>query len=379
MIAPLMQDLNINLTDIGFLSASFFYPYVLLQIPSGILIDRFGARILLSVGLAICAVAALLFGYSDQYSTAIYSRLLMGIASSPAVVGTMYLACRWFSKARFALLASIAEMIGMLGGAIGEGSLAHLVVRVGWRHSMFLVGIIGLVLALISLLIIRNQPPKQDAKAIRKQHKSIKQLCQTLLKACHSKTVWSGCLYGGFSFSVISGFGGLWAVPFLQKVYAYTVETSALISSMIFIGAGIGAYLSGYLACRFGEIKKIMLVSSVFALLCMVVIVFIRESKIMNFILFLIEGIAAGNYVLAFCHVKHNTCESINASAMGLTNMMCILLGAPILQPLVGNLLSYLIITGKSPIIVYQLGMLPFIVMLFFAVVIAVKIKKERG
>jgi hypothetical protein len=77
--------------------------------------------------------------------------------------------------------------------------------------------------------------------------------------------------------------------------------------------------------------------------------------------------------------VKHNTCETISASAMGLTNMICILLGAPILQPLVGHLLAYLTETGKHPIIAYRLGMIPFLITLLLALFTALQIKTPKG
>lgn len=376
MVTPLMQDLHANLTDIGFLSASFLYTYVLLQIPAGLLVDRFGARMLMFVGCLTCALTAMLFGCTQSLHQALSIRLLMGLASSPAVVGVMYLACRWFPKERFALLAALVEMIGMLGGAIGETSLAHLVGMLGWRMSMGIVGLGGMLLALLILIVIRNHPEIKLHNPCEKI--PTRELCTRFLKSLSHRAVWIGCLYGGFTFSVIGGFGGLWAIPFLQYVSGFSVTQSAFISSMIFLGAALGAGNAGFLACHKINLRALMLSAGILSIIFMSVILFISSSFYLSATLFLLLGVSSGFYVLAFAYVKLNTCETIGASAMGLTNMMCLLLGAPILQPLVGHLLAHLNALGKAPVMVYRLGMLPFLLTLILALIIATLVKKPE-
>lgn len=374
MVTPLMHDFNTNLTGIGFLSASFFYPYVILQIPAGILVDRFGARILMVVSCCICAIMALIFGSTHSLHDAIMVRLWMGAASSPAVVGVMYLACRWFPKEKFVLLAALTETIGMLGGAMGETSLASLMNHMGWRASMTVIGVAGIILALISFIIVRDRPSIAIYDPCERI--STKQLCKRFVKALMHYPVWIGCLYGAFSFSVIAGFGGLWAIPFLQHVQNFTITESAFISSMIFIGAALGAGSSGFLACYKINIKILMLSASVISILVMGLIIFVLQNFYLNAVAFLILGVSSGCYALSFAYVKLNTCESISASAMGLTNMMCLLLGAPILQPLVGHLLAYFQDLNMSELSVYRLGMLPFLITLILAFLIALLVRQ---
>lgn len=376
MVGPLMLDFHASLAEIGFLSSSFFYTYVILQIPAGILVDRFGARALLAGGCLLTSMAAIIFGCVHEFDDAVAMRLLMGLASSPGVVGVMYLAGRWFPREKFVLLAALVETIGMLGGAVGETSLASLVAHVGWRMGMVMVGLGGIVLALVLLIIIRNEPKTPIHKPCNKA--PTKELCCRFVKALTHKAVWVGCLYGAFSFSIIGGFGGLWAIPFLQQVYNYSITQSAWISSMIFIGAAIGAGGSGLLACGKINIKCLMIFASLIAVICLSIILFLSCAFWINAALFLMLGISTGCYVLAFAYVKLNTCETICASAMGLTNMMCLLLGAPILQPLVGQLLAYLNSLAKPSIMVYRLGMLPFLIALGFALITALFIQKPE-
>jgi sugar phosphate permease len=376
MVAPLAHDFNTDFTGIGFLSASFFYSYVLLQIPAGLLVDRFGARMLMVVGCLICAVAAILFGCARHLNDAIAMRLLMGLASSPAVVGVMYLACRWFPKERFVLLAALVEAIGMFGGALGETSLAALLNHTNWRTSMIIVGIAGIVLALLLFWVVRDQPEQLAHDPCKKI--SAKELCQRFMEALTHRAVWIGCLYGAFSFSVIAGFGGLWAIPFLEHVQNLSMTQSALVSSMIFIGAALGSGSSGFLACYKVNIRYLMLSTSVLASIIMAYIIFSTQSFYVNALLFLILGMCTGCYALSFAYVKLNTCETIGASAMGLTNMMCLLLGAPILQPVAGHLLAHLSASGEPLIKVYRLGMLPFLVTLILAFLVALLVKRTR-
>jgi sugar phosphate permease len=126
MIPELMNSLKISVVDVGVLCCCFFYSYLALQIPSGILIDRYGVRGLLTATILICAFACLLFAFAQQLFIAELSRFLMGIVASASVVSALYLASNWFSVQRFGLLAGFMEMLGMLGGAVGQASLANM-------------------------------------------------------------------------------------------------------------------------------------------------------------------------------------------------------------------------------------------------------------
>jgi len=105
MIPQLMKDFHLSVTEIGVLSASFFYPYLLLQIPAGVIIDRMGIARPLVFSLILCGLATFAFAIATSSLVLEVSRLIMGMASAPAVVCGMCLASRWFPKSMFPMLA----------------------------------------------------------------------------------------------------------------------------------------------------------------------------------------------------------------------------------------------------------------------------------
>jgi MFS family permease len=129
---------DFSLTDSGFgsLSASFYYPYMLLQIPAGLLILRFGSRRLLVAGLTLCIVASLITASSQNVGHVAIARVLMGLGATPSFVATMALVTRWFPSRHFPMLVAATETIGMLGAALGQEILGFVVQSTGWRTGM---------------------------------------------------------------------------------------------------------------------------------------------------------------------------------------------------------------------------------------------------
>ncbi|MDF2690540.1 MAG: major facilitator family transporter [Gammaproteobacteria bacterium] len=376
MIPGLMQDLRINIVSIGLLSSSFFYPYVILQIPAGILADRFGARILLISAILLCAIASVLFALAKIMAVAELSRILMGIASAPSVVCGMYLACRWFGKESFALVAGMLEMIGMFGGAVGQFALAHLVTAWGWRDAMLSCAAVAIVLLLACIMLVSNQP-KEKAPAVCPVT-DMTVLYRKFLSVVFIPQVWIACIYSGLMFSIITGFAGLWSIPFLQAYYGVSSNIAASESALIFVGAAMGTTFAGWLACKLGRLKFIMAGSALLCFLCMLAILYWPVSISIMAVLLLFLGFSSGAYVLAFAVVKKNTCPEISATAMGFTNMVCIILGAPLLQPLIGWLLSHHSQgIGELSLTEYQNALLPISVFVLLAFFISLWVKDK--
>ncbi|WP_309567576.1 MFS transporter [Coxiella-like endosymbiont] len=114
-----MKSFSLSAFGGGILASSYYYIYVMLQTPAGLLIDRFGPRRLLSLGALICAFGCLLFGSAHLLIWAIIGRLLMGFGAAFAFVGSLNVIAKWFPPKRFVLMAAVAETIGMSGTLVG--------------------------------------------------------------------------------------------------------------------------------------------------------------------------------------------------------------------------------------------------------------------
>ena len=140
MVSDLMTEFAIGGAMLGTLSALYFYPYVLLQVPLGGMLEVFGTRRLLSVALLLAGIGSFLFGTAHSLEVAYLGRILIGIGSS--VVSAAGAGVK-IPGNRFAFLAGLAMFIAMASGMAAQAPLAFFIDLYGWRSSLLALGIFG--------------------------------------------------------------------------------------------------------------------------------------------------------------------------------------------------------------------------------------------
>lgn len=339
MIATLMQNLHISAANVGFLTSSFFYTYLLFQIPAGILIDRFGVRRVLSLSIFLAALACVLFATANHFYTANLSRLLMGFVTAPCVPAIMFVASKRFSPSQFVILAGMAESIGMMGGAVGEAILGDVVTFLGWRETMLGCAIVGFFIALLMFTIIRDS----NNAFLQSEEKSTDLKSILIGFSCVMKDVqvWLIVFYAGLIFALLPALAGLWVVQTLQDLYRVKLSVAALGSSVIFLGTALGLPYWGWYSEKIGKRKPVMFAATLLSLSLTVSFIYWHHLPLpIVFAQLMLMGFVSAVYVLAFALVRERTSIKVRASAMGLTNMMSMIIGAPLLQPLIGIILE---------------------------------------
>ncbi len=375
MEPDLLKVFRINTLDYGFLSSTFFYTYVALQIPAGIAVDEWGARRVLGAGIVICALAAGWFGMTHSFHAAEASRMVMGFATAPAVAGTMYLAANWFAPSRFAMLAGLTEMLGMLGGAVGQQFLAQCIADFGWRNTMYVSAGVGLVLAIFFWFIVRDRKSSTPTHEALPEKQPVRRILQQIM--CLPQ-VWLYGLLSGLLFAPLAAFASLWAVPFFMAYYHIKLQLAASMSSLMFVGAVLGNPLAGWCSDKMKRRKPIMLIGTLGLLGIFLIMLLLTTIPLtLMFGLAFLLGLFSGAYVISFAAVSDITSIHVRGTAMAFINMMCILFGAPILQPLIGYILQVenhqvLTTAGKSLYTVqdYQHALFVFPIYLAFALVV---------
>ncbi|MGD9592679.1 MAG: MFS transporter [Candidatus Berkiella sp.] len=161
MLDDLTHSFSTSAEQLGSLAACYYYAYAAMQIPVGLLMDRFGPRILLTIACLFCTAGCLIFAYANTLSIAEIGRFVMGIGGAFAVVGCLKLASIWFPVNRFALLTGIMVAVGMMGGVFGQAPVAKLVMLVGWRQALIYGALLGALLSSIIWFVIADHPFKE--------------------------------------------------------------------------------------------------------------------------------------------------------------------------------------------------------------------------
>ncbi|OGT63558.1 MAG: hypothetical protein A3E85_04585 [Gammaproteobacteria bacterium RIFCSPHIGHO2_12_FULL_45_12] len=341
MIPGLSKAFAISSFGVSLLSSSFFYTYLFCQIPAGILIDRFEPRRILMASQISLALLCLLFSITTSPWSAAVTRMAMGLFAAPNIIVAFYLAARSLPEKYFALVAGLTEMLCMLGGAASQLILPISLTHFGWRYSMIMLAALAMLVALAAHYLVQNKvdsvpslPPSQTQKTWQKTFADIR----FMLK---QSQVWLNGIYAGLLFSLIATFASFWSIPFLKTYYHLQLADIASISAMIFIGAGLGAPFIGSLSTRLGKPRQIMQLCSLLTLLIFLAILYLPITLTMTFMhfLFFALGFFSGAYVVPFSLMQGITPPHMRGTAMAFINMMCIFIGPPFFQPLIGWLL----------------------------------------
>ena len=338
MAAPMMETFHVSAEGFGVISAFYFYAYAPMQLPAGLLFDRYGPRKLMTGALVLCAIGSFFFASTDSVITASMGRFLIGVGSAFSFIGVLVLVSRWFPPQHFAILAGIAQLMSSVGAMFGEMPLAAMIEHVGWRQASFILAAAGFLLAILLWCLIRDYP-HQPTQAL--PTRSLREEGRRLLEVCRRSYTW---LTGAYAFSIwtpIAVFAALWGVPYLQEKYHVSVVVASGLCSMIWLGIGIGSPLLGWLSDRCSSRRLALITSSVFGLVATLILLYLPDVSIgWMYLVLLMLGFGAGGQTVSFAVVKDNNPAHLVGTASGFNNLS-VLLGGAIFQPLVGVILHH--------------------------------------
>lgn len=367
MVDDLMKEFSVGAAILGYLSATYLYIYAALQIPLGLVVDKYGLRGVVAGACALCGIGSIIFSLADSLYLAYLGRGLVGAGAAFSFVGALNMAARWFPS-RFALLGGWAQMMGSAGGFVGQAPLSLAVATFGWRSCNLSLGIAGLFLAVLLLFTVKD--PKEEQAS--EDNFSI---WLGLKNVCANKQTWLATLAAAGLTSALLAFGGLWGVPYLMKARAIDKPDAASFISIIFVGWAIGAPFFGWLSDRIRRRRILLQWGTCGAALTTgtTILVPTLSTTLVIVVLFL-QGFFSASMILGFALAKDNNPPESSGVALGLINTFVVGSGA-ILQPLVGVLLDYRW-TGEMfdgvrvfNLVDFQVSMLilPFVCLISFA------------
>ncbi len=339
MIMELMESFSITASTVGIISAFYLYAYAPMQIPVGILMDRFGVKSLLSIASIIVGLGAIVFGLSKTIGTASFGRFLIGGGSSFAFVAMVYISSHWFPIKRRGFLIGIANSIAMLGASAGSGPLTSVINSFGWRPTLIVFGLFGLLLA-ASIFISLNQDPISDklekAPSDLPQHPLAKLKC-----VCKNNQTWVNSIVALCFYMTTTAFAGLWGITFIQNAYGVSKEVAGYAMSMVFLGWLFGGPLVGYISDRIGTRKIVIRFAILFTFLALFpIIYFTNMSIILVYFFSFLVGLFSAAELLNFSLAIELNPLMVKATAAAFTNFM-VSCGDSIIQPLIGFLLDF--------------------------------------
>jgi len=334
------DEFHVDEFIIGHIGASYYYAYAIMQLPSGLLVDTFGPRRTTTLGILCCSLGALLFGYSQSIFMMSFSRFLMGLGATFAILNTFKLNSNWFPSHRFAFLAGVTLTLGTLGAVFGQNPLEKLVNTLGWRQSFIDIALFGIAFALLFFILVRDKPPHR-AYDVTPPTKGKVKIRIALLHIIRRSQTWIVCLYSGLSFTPVMSFAGLWGVQFIMVKYHLSKSEASFLTSLIFIGFAIGAPFYGWLSSYIGKRKPIMFLGSTISLILLTLVIYLPPLPYLLFAsLLCLTGFFISGFLLSFSVIHEINVPLMTATAVGIMNTFNALFGA-ITGPLIGFFLDF--------------------------------------
>jgi sugar phosphate permease len=315
----LVSDLSLDTAGLGTISAAFFYAFALTQIPISILLDRIGARRMMT-GLSLVGIGgALLFSMAHSQGMGLVGRVLLGVGMACNLMGTLKLLTVWFKPSSFATLTGVVFSIGTVGNMAATSPLVFLVNAIGWRHSFVAIAGVNLLLVLALYWVVRDSPP-DGASAPREDGPSgTGRAFAGLALLLKTRDYWIISMGALVSYGVYGAFQTLWAGPYLMEVMGQSDMNTGHLIFLMNLGAIAGGPLWGAMSDRVLKTRK-WVVSG--GLLTLVLILFILAGLpagtgfAVLLILFFAFGLIRASGLLMYVHIRENMPIEMAGTAM---------------------------------------------------------------
>ena len=341
MNAELMQHYQINDFQLGSLTAYYYYIDAPMQLPVGLLVDRYGPKRLMIGACLSCAVGAYLFVCSDILLVAKLGRFLVGLGSAFAFVGVLKLATMYLPKNHFAVVSGTTMALGQLGAMMGDVLLTVMISYDGWQQASIHAAMFGLLLTFALAVTFRfSNKFVSEEHGIAADAPSTSEVIKSFCELTRNRELWKTSLMGCLLWVPIVVFAEYLGIDYLKSAYGMSSEQAAMANAMIFIGMASGGplvtSLSNTLQSRLLPIK----VGSVISTVCMsLVLYFTNMPVVLLFLCLYLTGLSTSTQVIVFPMAEEIATKKSAGTAMALTNMMVMISGI-IFQPLTGYLLN---------------------------------------
>ncbi len=345
MADQLMADFNIGAASLGNFSSFYYYSYVAVQIPTGILADYWGPRKLLTAGALLSSVGAFIFASASSIHTANVGRLVIGASMGVAWVSILKLSTRWFKPNQFALVTGLALGLGILGALSAGVPLKLLMNLFGWRSVIFGAGIITLVICLAIWIFVRDDPVQKGYDSYATDlapsiHRPQASILRDLSDIFRYKNTWILTIVPASLIGPALAFAGLWGVPYLTTHYDLSPVKSATLISALLIACALGAPILGALSEKTGRRKPIYFYALCLSLIGWIPILFLQDIPLwLLVVLFSMVGFATGAIVVGMAFVKESVPLALVGTVSGISNMG-MEMGPMVLQPAIGLVLD---------------------------------------
>ncbi len=319
MAPSIAGDMALSPATLSIIASSFFFAYGLMQIPSGMLLDRFGARYTLAFLLLFTAAGAALFSMAENTSQLVLARVLMGIGCAGIFSGAFFVINQHVAPDRVITQTALLNSFAAVGGLCATAPLAALLTFYDWR-SCFWVFTIGVAVLLVSVLVGLRGPTRPSG-ATAARHETFREIVAGVRQALAQPGM-KRLLVVGIPISAQTTIMSAWGAPYLRDVYQLDdIERGSVMFAMAVSGV-FGHALLGYIARLLNSIRSTIVGCGMMTCILLAILAGMRAPPIwLVTLVFVGLGFVTMYPMLAFAHARGLVATEIVGRGVAVTNM----------------------------------------------------------
>lgn len=262
VIAPeMMAELQIDARSIGLSSGAFFVIFAVLQVPIGVLFDRYGARRVVSAMLGFAIIGSCIFALAPSLELLVVGRFLIGLGFAGGMVGSLVILSRWHNPTDFIRAMTILFAAANLGSLLATSPLAVANDWIGWRATFLVLAAVTAVMALGFFLVARDSRSETDDRVTRPETlaSSIRGVGEVFRVPGLLKILPLIALGYASVITII----GLWGAPYLFEVYGLEGLDRGNVLSILAIAFVLGTLAYGPIQRRVTGFRRVVIAGSV--------------------------------------------------------------------------------------------------------------------
>ncbi|GEP37329.1 MFS transporter [Nocardioides psychrotolerans] len=294
--------------------------YAGMQIPVGLLVDRFGSRSVMLAGTLMLAGAQALFAVAESYPLALLARTLVGVGDALTFICVLRLVSRWFPARRVPLVTQLTGTLGQVGAIGAAIPMTYALGRWGWTTAYLGAAVLGSVLAVAILVAVHDSP---DGRNLRGPRMSWGAMRQTLSASwAHPGTRLGFWMHFSTQFSA-TALSLLWGYPFLVRGEGLSSRQAGVLLSLMIVAVMLSGPVLGWLIGRHPWHRSTIVLTIVWSIVAVwtVVLVWPGEAPLPVLVaLVLVAGVGGPASMIGFDLGRTSNPVERLASASGIIN-----------------------------------------------------------
>jgi predicted MFS family arabinose efflux permease len=327
-----MHDFHTDAAGAAMLASSYFWGYTLMQIPAGLLVDRYGVKRVVLLSMTASSIGSAAFALAPSLFDVFIARLVVACGDALVFTALLKLVAQNFSDERFGFMSGISQVSGYLGGVLATTPLAAAVTGFGWRACFIFIACVGAANLAFASMTLKPVATAQNSKTLggvlRASGRALTQVAN-----------WGCAMTFASHFAVVTTLSGVWGIPMVAHIFNISPSAAGAPLLAFMIGNAAGSIFLGHAADRVAALDTAL---GFICLLRMLLIAMLLPvlAHALGFlyvgIVFTVLGLVAGGTVplVLKCTKRLYTADLIGVGASVNTTAAGIFAGAS--QPVIG-------------------------------------------